>query len=252
MQTRGVHGLFDVLALVARPAAGKSEIMDYLRRTPDDERRRRFHVGRLREIDDFPMLWTWFEEDRILADMGLARLHTDGEGYFRFRELWDVLIRRICLEYAKALAERPALHADTTVLLEFSRGTEHGGYRSAFAQIDSSILRRAAVLYVDVSYEESLRKNRARFDPDRPHSILAHALPDDKLERLYREVDWGDLVAGRSEFFTVGGVQVPYVVMPNEDDVTTGRGEALGARLEEVLGRLWRLYSASRQPEETR
>jgi hypothetical protein len=36
-------------------------------------------------------------------------------------------------------------------------------------------------------------------------------------------------------------VKVPYVVFENEDDVTTGRGEALGERLETALQRLWAL-----------
>jgi hypothetical protein len=30
--------------------------------------------------------------------------------------------------------------------------------------------------------------------------------------------------------------------MPNDDDVTTAAGPALGNRLEEYLGRLWELY----------
>jgi hypothetical protein len=235
-----------VLLLLARPAAGKSEVIDYLRRTPAPERIARFHVAGILEIDDFPMLWAWFEEDAILADMGRARLHTDASGYFLTPELWDVLIRRMCLEYRKALAERPELPGDSTVLFEFSRGSEHGGYRSAFEQIDPAILRSAAALYIDVSYEESLRKNRKRFNPERPHSILEHALPDEKLERLYRAVDWRELAPADSGYLSIGGVRVPYAVMPNEDDVTTARGEALGRRLEEATSRLWRLYLAAR------
>jgi len=52
--------VFDVLLLLARPAAGKSEVIDYLKKTPLAERQERFHVGELAEVDDFPMLWTWF------------------------------------------------------------------------------------------------------------------------------------------------------------------------------------------------
>jgi hypothetical protein len=47
---------FDILLLIARPAAGKSEIIDYLKRTALEERVRRFHIGEFAEIDDFPML----------------------------------------------------------------------------------------------------------------------------------------------------------------------------------------------------
>ena len=52
-----------------------------------------------------------------------------------------------------------------TTLIEFSRGAEHGGYASAFRHLSEEILDRACVLYIDVPYEESLRKNRRRFNP---------------------------------------------------------------------------------------
>ncbi len=61
-----------VLILNARPAAGKSEIIAFLHSLDETERRDRFHLGRIVEIDDFPMLWTWFEEDTLLAEMGLG------------------------------------------------------------------------------------------------------------------------------------------------------------------------------------
>ncbi len=234
---------FEVLLLLARPAAGKSEVIDYLRRLPPESGRARFHVGDLRVLDDFPMLWAWFEEDALLQRMGLPRLHTDESGYFLRRELWDLLIRRLCLEYGKMLDDEPGLHERSTVVLEFSRGSEHGGYRAALAAMDPAILRRAAALWINVSWEESLRKNRLRYNPRRPHSILEHALPDDKMERLYRRTDWAELTASDPGYVRVGDVRLPYAVMPNEDDVTTGRGEALGTRLEASCARLWDLYT---------
>ena len=94
------------------------------------------------------------------------------------------------------------------------------------------------MLYIDVSWEESLRKNRRRFNPDRPHSILEHGLSDEKLERLYQGSDWDDFSSGDTEFLRIGEVRVPYVVFPNEDDVTTPGGRPLGERLEDVLGTL--------------
>ena len=48
--------IFDALLLLARPAAGKSEIIRYLKQTDPASRRLRFHIGQIREIDDFPML----------------------------------------------------------------------------------------------------------------------------------------------------------------------------------------------------
>jgi hypothetical protein len=236
-------GAFDVLVLIGRPASGKSEIIDFLKRTPSDERRRRFHIAKLDILDDFPMLWTWFEEDHILAErFGQPRLHTDDEGYFKDPYLWHLLIERLGLEYHKRLRDDAAYHDRATTLVEFSRGSEHGGYAEAFQHLPDDLLQRAGVVYVQVSFEESLRKNRRRFNPDRPDSILEHGLPDAKLERLYREDDWDALSGSEGTgFLSMRGIQVPFVVFENEDDVTTGWPESLEARLEKVLGRLWAL-----------
>lgn len=235
--------IFDVLLLIARPAAGKSEIIHYLKNTPISEREQRFHIGKFEEIDDFPMLWTWFEEDALLERMGYPRLHTDADGYFLGNHLWDLLIERIGLDYQKKLRDIPGFAAEYTAIIEFSRGSEHGGYAGAFQHIPEEMAKRMAVLYIDVSWEESLRKNRKRFNPNKPDSILEHGLADEKLERLYREVDWEHVCAGDPDFLTIKDCTVPYAVFDNSDDVTTPRGEALGERLEQTLMKLWQNYS---------
>lgn len=240
-----MHDTFDVLFLLARPAAGKSEVIDYLKRTDEPTRRARFHIGPFVELDDFPLLWAWFEEDRILARLGQPRLHTDAAEYFRYPYLWDVLIELLGLAYEKLLRDRPDFHADGgTVIVEFARGAEHGGFRRAFQHVSRAMLARGAILYINVSWEESLRKNRARADPQRPDSILQHSLSDEKLTRLYRESDWAEFSRGDPHRIAIQGFDVPYAVLENEDDVTTARGPALGQRLEEALARLWRLYRA--------
>jgi hypothetical protein len=232
-------GIFPLLILNARPAAGKSEIIAYLHGLDEDVRRKRFHIGSVAEIDDFPMLWTWFEEDAILQDMGFPRLHSNKQGYFTATYLWHVLIRRICLEYDKLRRDRTDLPEHTTVILEFSRGKEHGGYREAYGHLSGPVVESASILYVDVSYEESARKNRRRFNPDKPDSILEHGLPEEKMETLYRDTDWHELVEDSPEFLSVRGRRVPYIEFDNADDVTTAGGPKLGTRLETALSVLW-------------
>ncbi len=233
---------FDILLLIARPAAGKSEIIDYLKKTPQKERAGRFHVGEFDEIDDFPMLWAWFEEDALLEKMGHPRLHTDTQEIFLHQYLWDLLVERIGLEYQKKLRDIPNYEERFTTIVEFSRGKEHGGYRSAFSHLLPRMLPKMAVLYIDVTWEESLRKNRKRFNPAKPDSILEHGINDMKMEHLYKEVDWGDVSKDDPQYLTIQGVRVPYVVFDNADDVTTQRGAALGERLEQTLNKLWTLY----------
>ena len=233
--------LFNIILLIARPAAGKSEIIDYLKKMSPEERRQRFHVGGIDEIDDFPMIWAWFEEDDLLDKMGHPRLHTDSEGYFIQIYLWNLLIERIGLEYQKKQRDLPHDAEALTTFIEFSRGREHGGYRSAFSHLSRQILEKTALLYVDVTWEESLRKNRKRFNPERPDSILEHSLSDAKLERLYKETDWREVSKVDPNYLAVEGIQVPYVVFDNSDDVTTQRGDSLGIRLEQALKHLWTL-----------
>lgn len=234
---------FDILILTGRPASGKSEIIDFLTRLPEERRRERFHIGYLEILDDFPLLWAWFEEDDILSEkFGLPRLHSDEHGYFKHKELWNVLIERLSLDYSKKVRDHASYHERTTALIEFSRGTEHGGYAQAFQHLSEGILKRAAIVYVRVPFEESLRKNRRRFNPDKPDSILEHGLTDEKMERLYREDDWQTLAPEESGHLELRGQRVPYAVFPNEDDVTTGKPDQLAERLESVLGKLWELY----------
>jgi hypothetical protein len=237
-----MNRVFDILLLLARPAAGKSEVMRFLKNLPEQDRAERFHVGKITELDDFPMLWAWFEEDALLEKMGNPRLHTDARGYFLHQYLWDVLVERIGLEYQKTLRDQPSDSAVRTVLVEFSRGSEHGGYTSAFSHLLPEMLERMAILYVDVTWEESLRKNRKRFNPEKPESILEHSIPDEKLKVMYEKTDWFDLTAADPQFITIQGRSVPYVVMPNEDDVTTRGGDALAKRLQQSLQNLWYLY----------
>ena len=94
--------IFDKIILLGRPASGKSEVIHYVKNLNLEERRKRFHLGQIKDIDDFPMLWTWFEEDDILEKkFGKPRLHSTSDGYFIYEYLWHLLIERISLDYLK-------------------------------------------------------------------------------------------------------------------------------------------------------
>jgi len=233
---------FEIIILIGRPASGKSEVIDFLKKTPIPERLKRYHFNEFEEIDDFPMLWTWFEEDAILEKiMHKPRVNSDSDGYFLHQYQWDLLIERISLEYRKKL--RNAGYAENrTTLIEFSRGTEHGGYESAFHHLSEEIIEKACVFYIDVPYEESLRKNRRRFNPNRPDSILEHGLPDHKLERLYKEVDWERFKGNDPDFIYFSDHRIPYVVLRNVPEVTDDP-QKLGPALEDSFSKLWNIQN---------
>ncbi len=232
---------FPLLLLVARPAAGKSEIIHYLENSIDNSTREtEFHLGKMQVIDDFPFLWRWFEEDELLSRMGKERLYSDQDGYFKDIHYWDLLIQMINLEYEKSMRDPEKPH-DRTTILEFSRGKEHGGYRRAFSLLSGQILENLAIMYVDVPWEESKRKNRARFNPAHPDSILEHSLPDEKLERLYRDCDFSEIAHGNQGMIAINKHDVPFVVFYNYDDVTSKMDEDLGKRLRVSLNSLWQI-----------
>ncbi|MGA9533284.1 MAG: hypothetical protein WBR18_11255 [Anaerolineales bacterium] len=229
--------IFPVVIINARPAAGKSEIIHALQGIPTMERAERFHIGNLEILDDFPLLWTWFEEDDLLERVfDRPRLHSTTDGYFIHQDLWHLLIRRLDLDYHKLNRD---LSDSSTVIVEFSRGSSHGGYAQAYQHLSDDLLGLACSLYVKVSFEESLRKNRARFNPDRPDSILEHGLSDEKMERLYRQDDWQSFSDGDPNYLHVRDHRIPYAVFENEDDVTSAGGSRLLDRLQESTDQLW-------------
>lgn len=235
--------VFHKIILLGRPASGKSEVINYVKNLTDEERLKRFHLGKIKEIDDFPMLWTWFEEDAILEKkFGKPRIHTTPDGYFIEEYLWHLLIERISMDYAKLIRDKSDFHNEGTALIEFSRGTEHGGYKEAFKHLSKEVLENSALVYINVPFEESLRKNRKRFNPNKPDSILEHGLPDEKLEKMYKEVDFEEVSKNSKSHININGVEVPYVVFENMPSKTDDP-EILGPALDDVFGRLWNLYS---------
>ena len=227
---------FEVILLIARPAAGKSEVIDYLKKTDVEVREKRFGIGVFEELDDFPYVWETFEIDDIMSKHGRERLFTTPDYYFKDHFVWNLFIERISLEFAKRLARDPDYPKHTTTIVEFARGGENG-FAEAFSYLSEDILKRAGIVYIKVSYEESCRKNRRRFDPKQADSILYHSLPDEKMEFYYKVNDWDKLAGGDDGFIQVKGHKVPFAVFKNEPEVTD-KPELLGKALEDVFARL--------------
>jgi hypothetical protein len=237
-----MNNIFKKIILLGRPASGKSEVINFLKNSKPEVRADKFHVGKIIEIDDFPMLWTWFEEDDILEKVfNKPRLHSTSDGYFLHEYLWHLLIERICLDYKKSIRDIKDDIDKVTRLIEFSRGTEHGGYKTAFSHLSKDVLEEAVIIYVNVPFEESLRKNRKRFNPDKPDSILEHGLPDSKLERMYKLVDWEELTKETTTHININGIDVPYVIFENMPSKTDDPA-LLEPALLDVTNRLWNIY----------
>jgi len=230
---------FEVIILIGRPAAGKSEVIDFLKRTDAVTRERRFHIGPFVELDDFPYVWETFEIDDLLERLGQPRVFTTPDYFFTGEHLWNLFIERLGLEFRKFLARDAKFTERQTVLVEFSRGGERG-FAEAFAHLSDEILGRAGIVYINVSYAESVRKNKLRFDPAQADSILYHSLPDAKMERYYKTNDWEKIAARNPDFIEVKGFKIPYGVFENEPEKTLDP-VLIGKELERVTQKIWKL-----------
>ncbi len=232
--------IFPVVILIGRPAAGKSEIIDYLKGMPDGARCAKLHLAPFVEIDDFPWVWQIFEDDLVWERLGRERLLTDSKLYFKDPFTWNFLIGKINLEFEKILARDAEFLCAHTILVEFSRGGENG-FAEAFRYLSDEILRRAVIVYVSVSYEESCRRNRRRARKGLEHSILYHSLSDAKMEAYYRTNDWAELSQGKDAgVIEVREHRIPFVVFQNEPEQTDDPAK-LGPALERAFGRLWEI-----------
>ena len=228
---------FDVIILIGRPAAGKSEVIDFLKKTPTAERSQRFHINEFEEVDDFVYVWETFEVDDILTRHGKPRVWSDEKYWFKDEFIWNLYIERINLTYRKKIAADPNYHQKMTTLVEFARGGENG-FGEAFSYLHEEILKRARIIYIKVSYEESVRKNRRRARPGMEDSILYHSLPDEKMEFYYKINDWEKLTTKDSQYIDIKGFKVPYAVFENYPEKTDDP-QKLGTELERVTAKLW-------------
>ncbi len=240
-----MNDIFRHLLVLGRPACGKSEFIDFLKHSSDDMRRRRLHIGRFEEVDDFQWIWEKFQDDVLWEKAGYERLYT--EEYMpgnpgmapKGAKLFDFCMQKFNQVIGQQYAGRDAFYRDSTLLIEFSRGGANG-FGRALRVLDRAILEPAAIFYIHVSRQESWRRNVARYQEKLKHSILAHMVPRETYDYFYDTNDWEELTRGcPSGHLDVNGVGVPFVTMNNEPESTDPA--VLEERYAAALGQLWEL-----------
>jgi hypothetical protein len=230
---------FPILIITGRPAAGKSEVIDFLKKAEPKERLQRYHIADFEELDDFVYVWETFEIDDMLTKHGKPRIWTDEKYWFKDDFIWNLYIERINLEYRKKLARNPNYHNEKTTLVEFARGGDNG-IAEALSYLHEDILKKASLVYIKVSYEESVRKNRRRARKGQEDSILYHSLPDEKMDFYYKTNDWEKLAAKDPDYIEVKGFKIPYGVFENEPEKTLDP-VLIGKELERATQKIWNL-----------
>jgi len=230
---------FDHLFVLGRPAGGKSEFIDFMKRAEAAERARTFGIGRFEEVDDFPWLWEACLADDEHERRGESREVSERtpEGYnitrLKFR---GSLVDRFNEAIRSMYLANPSFYDAGTLLIEFARGVDDGFFDS-LERFDAAILARAAILYINVSFEESARRNNARYRLGQEESILYHKVPDRDMNGFFRDNDWARITGGLPDGrLALRGLQVPFVSMLNEPEATDPA--ILGPRYAAALGRL--------------
>jgi hypothetical protein len=228
---------FPILIVTGRPAAGKSEITDFLRKCNPRDRLKKYHVAGLDELDDFLYVWETFELDDLMTAMGKERVWCDEKYWFKEAYIWDLYMKRLALDYRKRIARDPDYHEKTTTLVEFARGGENA-IRNALTFLSDEMLSKSSLVYIRVTYEESVRKNRRRARGGQEDSILFHSLPDEKMESYYKTNDWNVIEAADPSFIEVREHMIPYAVFENMPEKTLDP-RLTGEELERVTAILW-------------
>ena len=232
---------FDIILLLGRPAAGKSEFIDFMHKTPIVQRAQDYHIAPFEALDDFPILWEKCLEDDLWESMGKERLYSrreDGNYAITNNDMWEFLIRRLD-QQVRDLISQPLSLKGKTLIVEFARGGEHG-YSDALSQLSAEILKRAVILYVSVSFEESWRRNVARYDEKRRSGLLTHSVPRAEMETTYGIDNWFDIAPAPYGTISTNGIDVPYVTMNNEPE--SKDPQVLGPRYAAALNAVYSVW----------
>ena len=230
---------FPILIITGRPAAGKSEVIDFLKKCDPVIRLEKFHIANFEELDDFVYVWETFELDDLMTRFNQPRIWSDEKYWFKDQYVWDLYMERMALDYKKKVMKDPAYHDKMTTLVEFARGGDNAIHH-ALTFLSDEMLGKSSLMYINVPYEESVRKNRKRAWAGQEDSILYHSLPDEKMEIYYKTNDWEQLTAKDPNFIEVKGHKIPYCAFENMPEKTMDPA-LIAPELERVTEKLWNL-----------
>ncbi|OGQ04658.1 MAG: hypothetical protein A2W61_02350 [Deltaproteobacteria bacterium RIFCSPLOWO2_01_44_7] len=231
--------LFKKLILLGRPASGKSEFIDFMKKLSDARRAEDFHIGAIAELDDFLWLWEKFQEDDLWEKAIGKRWYSKRaeHGYV----ITDGSILDYCLARFGNEFEKRTQDHKTTTFIEFARGKGDGGYQYALNKLSEDVLKDAAVLFIFTSYEEATRRNGARFQEKLKHSVLAHKVPEEDMIRFGKEIDWPEITNNApGGYLKVRNFKLPFITMNNEPELKDQEG--LSKRYKNALHQLAKLY----------
>lgn len=236
---------FENIIITGRPASGKSELIDFLKKVPVSERIEKFHIGEFKELDDFLWVWGLGETDDLFEKMGRERIYTKNVGYGYVTKDPDLTLNKfMSLKMNRELVSNylgnDKFYKNNTLFIEFARGGKNT-YRDTLNTFDERALQETAIFFLNNSFEESIRRNDARYEAKKKHSILAHKCPDEEMQGIYKTNDWLELTDNKPNgYLNIKNTKIAFVTVANEPEVTDPK--LIEERFSPPLKKLWELY----------
>ncbi len=239
----GEREKFDIIIFLGRPAAGKSEVIDFFKHIKLKKRLKKYHIGNIVEIDDFKFLWARGEKDDAREKRGKERIDTKkikiGGYAVKSKDIYRKLINDINKEFKKNYNSENFFN-ENTLFIEFSRGGKNA-YKNALKLLDKKILNKSVIYYIYADYEEVLRKNKRRYDPSQPDSILHHIVPFSVM-RQYKIDDFEELLKkDKVSSIEINKINIPYAIFNNMPE-KTDNPKKIKKELKTSIDKLFELY----------
>jgi hypothetical protein len=189
-------------------------------------------IGSAEDLPADPALWLFDRFDRARTAVGaqapFAAMDASTRGALA------AALGAEAAELAASLATNRS--AEGTVIIEFARGGPEGaamplpdplGYQYSLRHLDPEILRRASILYVWVTPENSRHRNLERARPDGDPTILFHGVPDPVMRLDYGTDDIAWLLETSNRPGTIrvdhadGVFHLPAARFDNREDLTS-------------------------------
>lgn len=212
---------FGNLFVFGRPASGKSEFIDFIKKTNPSERIEKFNIGLLEELDDYVVLAQKFNEEEIWNKLNGKRKYTymeEGNHIIEDLSLFNFAANRVAHIALNRFADNNEFYKDHTLFIEFSRGIDIG-YKETLDLFNPKIFKKSAIIYIKTSFDECWRRNVARYQEKKKFSILAHMVPWAQMKNFYFYDDWSKLTSDQEAgFLELKGIKVPFVTLDNESE----------------------------------
>ncbi|MDI6641309.1 MAG: hypothetical protein QME68_03250 [Elusimicrobiota bacterium] len=213
--------------LLGRPGCGKSEIyrqtVEKLKQKGGGSQYKNFI-----RLDDFPKLWSIFQEDEKTGNWIYCKKTPDGGYKVTDDTVWDRILTELNNDLKKILEFSAS--SNQIVFVEFSRPN----YVQALKNFSEDILKDSIVAYIDCSFETCWKRNVRRHQQAIAAGTDDHLVSREEMEKTYLYDDKDELLK------FCNSVNIPTIVI-----TTDYEGTAHLEKSTEKLAEL--LYSISRK-----